>query len=146
MKRFNCLSDYNHSGRPRSSMLLMGVLFLALIPAQARNSALANVKGSESDAREVVNMLVAQNFEGVRAHFNQVMKDGLSADRMREVWNAAIQYHGQFKSQGAANQSQDQGYDVFIIKCEMERSPMEVVVAYDQSGSIGGLWVRPARG
>jgi hypothetical protein len=101
-------------------------------------------QGSKSAAREVVNKLVAEDFEGVRANFNEQMKQGLSAEQMKQVWRAAIQYHGAYKSQGEAVNSQQQGYDVYTIRCEMERSPMEVIVAYDQNGKIGGLWIRPA--
>lgn len=73
------------------------------------------------------------------------MRQGLSAERMKEVWRAAIAHHGAYVRQGEPKNGQQDGYDVYVIRCEMKSSPMEVVVAYDQEGKIGGLWVRPAQ-
>jgi hypothetical protein len=145
MKRFNCSFNLNPT-QFFSSLIVVMSLSIALAPAQARSlSSVTNSEGSASAAKEVVNKLLAEDFEGVRANFNQQMKDGLSAEKIKEVWEAALQYHGKYKSQSEPTRSQDQGYDVFVIRCEMQRSPMEVMVAYDQSGKIGGLWVRPAK-
>lgn len=102
-------------------------------------------QGRSAAAKEVVNKLVAENFEGVRANFNETMKQGLSVEQMRDVWKKAIAYHGAYKSQGEARNGQQDGYDVYVIRCEMKSSPMDVIVAYDNDGKIGGLWLRPAQ-
>jgi hypothetical protein len=131
-----------NSRRLRISVTILNLLisFAFITSANATTP-----QGRSAAATEVVNKLVAENFEGVRANFNETMKQGLSADRMREVWRAAIAHHGAFKSQGEARNLQQEGYDVYIIRCEMKNSPMEVVIAYDRDGKIGGLWVRPAQ-
>jgi hypothetical protein len=125
----------------------MGLIMSLMLPVSAKVGTLSpggNIKGSKSAAKAVVNKLVAEDFEGVRTDFNEQMKQGLSAEQMKTVWTGAIQHHGKYKSQSEAIQSQQEGYDVYTIRCEMMKSPMEVVVAYDQDGKIGGLWVRPA--
>jgi len=139
---------FNRSLTPTSTNLL-AALFALLCMATSLSVTATPANPSPAQARKsstkaVVDKLVAGDFEGVRADFNDEMKQGLSAEKMKEVWTAAIQYHGKFQSQGEAANTQQQGYDVYTIRCEMERSPMEVVVAYDQNGKIGGLWVRPA--
>jgi hypothetical protein len=140
MKYFN-LSLTLTPVRLSASLLIILSVTLSL---NVRAGAFDPVEGSKSAAKAVVNKLVAGDVEGVRADFNEEMKQGLTAEKMKEVWAAAIQYHGNFKSQGEASQSQQQGYDVYVIRCEMEKSPMDVVVAYDKSGKIGGLWLCPS--
>jgi Protein of unknown function (DUF3887) len=132
-----------NSRRIGSSVSILSLLIsFAFITS---SNAATRMQGRRAAAKEVVNMLVAEDFEGVRANFNETMKQGLSAEQMREVWRRAIAYHGAYKSQGEARNGQQDGYDVYIIRCEMGNSPMEVVVAYDGDGKIGGLWVRPAQ-
>ena len=127
-----------------ASLLVLTSMALALVVVAMAGSP-APVQGRKSAAKEVVSKLVAGDVEGVRADFNEQMKQGLSADQMRQVWAEAIKYHGKFVSQREANNAQQQGHDVYSIRCEMEKSPMEVVVAYDGNGKIGGLWLRPAK-
>ena len=127
-----------------SASLLILLSMAMSLTVLATTGSPGSVQDRKSSAKEVVNKLVSGDFEGIRANFNEEMKQGLSAAKMKEVWTAAIQYHGTFKSQGEPNNIQQQGYDVYSIRCEMERSPMEVIVSYDQNGKIGGLWVRPA--
>jgi uncharacterized protein DUF3887 len=139
MKRFNCLLNLSRTKLWSSLIIVMSLSLTLVFPAQAGS------QGSASGAKEVLSKLLAKDYEGVRANFNQQMKDGLPAERIKEVWESALQYHGTYVSQSEPTRKQDQGYDVFVIRCEMQRSPLEVVVAYDQSGKIGGLWVRPAK-
>src|SRR6185295_20296860 len=65
-------------------------------------NAATTTQGRSASAKEVVNKLVAGDFEGVRANFNDTMKQGLSAEQMKDVWKKAIAYHGAYKSQGEA--------------------------------------------
>lgn len=146
MKRFSYLLNLSPTKWSSSLIILMSLSLSIVCLAHAGSLRLVGEnEGSASAAKLVLSKLLAEDFEGVRATFNQQMKDGLSAEKIKEVWEAALKYHGKYKSQGEPSRSQDQGYDVFVIRCEMERSPMEVVVAYDQNGKIGGLWLRPAK-
>ena len=137
-----CLNVFNPRRIAVSVSIFSLLISLAFITSA---KAATTMQGRSAAAKEVVNKLVAGDFEGVRANFNDTMKQGLSAEQMKDVWNRAIAYHGAFKSQGEARNAQQEGYDVYLIRCVMEKSPMEVVVAYDSNGKIGGLWVRPAQ-
>jgi len=140
MKHFIPLLTFKPYRLAASLFILMSVAFSIDVHAVAFGTA----EGSKGAAKAVVDKLVAGDVEGVRADFNEQMKQALTAEMMKGAWDAAIKYHGRFKSQGEASQNRQDGYDVFIIRCEMERSPMDVVVAYDQDGKIGGLWLRPS--
>lgn len=132
-----------NSRRIVSSGTILSLLISFAFVASANATTIA--QGRSSAAKEVVTKLVAEDFEGVRANFNETMKQGLPAEKMKAVWRAAIAHHGSYKSQGEPRNGQQDGYDVYVIRCEMKDSPMEVVVAYDGDGKIGGLWVRPAQ-
>jgi hypothetical protein len=97
----------------------------------------------KADAKEVVNKLVAEDYEGIRKNFNDQMKGGLSAENMKAVWRAVIEHLGDYKSQAEPQSEIRQNWEIIVIKCEMVRGKVDVEVDYDPSGKIGGLWVRP---
>lgn len=98
-----------------------------------------------ADAKEVVNKLVAEDYEGIRRNFNDTMKAGLSAEKMKEVWRSVLEHVGAFRSQGDPQSQMNQGWEIIVIQCQMERGKINVEVDYDPSGKIGGLWIRPAQ-
>lgn len=124
--------------------MLSLAVFLAFAVSASANSA-KTIQGKNAAAAEVINKLVAEDFDGVRANFNEQMKQGLSAETLKKVWKASVARHGGYVSQGEAKNSQQDGYDIYIIRCEMKTSPMEVIVAYDQEGKLGGLLFRPVQ-
>jgi len=99
--------------------------------------------GNADSAKEVVNKLVAGDFDGIRASFNEEMKQGLSAAMMRTVWASAIREVGRFRRQDEPRRERQSDFDVYTIRCLMERGVLLVIVSYDKDGRIGGLWVRP---
>ncbi len=126
----------------------VGILSFAISLAFAISaSANSGKSGAERDAaaKEVVNKLAAEDFEGIRANFNEQMKQGLSAETLKKVWRASVARFGAYVSQGEIKSSQQDGYDIYVIRCEMKTSPIEVVVAFDQEGKIGGFLLRPAQ-
>jgi Protein of unknown function (DUF3887) len=131
----------------RTMLSSVGMLSLAVSWAFAVSASANSVKtieGKNAAASEVVNKLVAEDFEVVRANFTEQLKQGLSAETIKKVWRASIAHYGAYVSQGEPKNSQQDGYDVYVIRCEMKTSPMEVVVFYDQDGKIAGLLLRPA--
>lgn len=98
-----------------------------------------------ADAKDVVNKLVAEDYEGIRANFNEKMKSGLSAEKMKEVWKSVLEHAGAFQSQGTPQTQNTQGWEIIVIPCQMERAKINVEVDYDSDGKIGGLWIKPAK-
>ena len=132
----------------RAMLSSVGILSLLVSLAFAVSASANSVKGvpeRNAAAKEVVNKLVAEDFEGVTANFNEQMKQGLSTETLKKVWKASIARHGAYVSQGEPRNTQQDGYDIYVIRCEMKTIPMEVVVAYDQEGKIGGLLFRPTQ-
>ena len=102
------------------------------------------VPDHKADAKGVVDKLVAGDYEGIRKTFNAQMRAGLSADKMKEVWVAVVGQLGKYKSQGQPHSANGPGgYEIVVIRCQMENGEVDVEVDYDPDGLIGGLWVRP---
>jgi hypothetical protein len=99
--------------------------------------------GNADAAKEVVNKLVAEDFEGIRANFNEQMKQTLSVEILKTGWTSAIQNTGKYIGQVDLRRDLREGYDVYTITCRMQRGGLEVEVSYDRNGKIGGLWIRP---
>lgn len=97
----------------------------------------------KDEAKDTVNKLVAEDYEGIRKNFNETMKASLSAEKMKEVWKSMIEHLGEYKSQGQPNSKTDQNWEIVVIRCEMQRGQVDIEVDFDPSGKIGGLWVRP---
>lgn len=137
-------SHFNLRTMLSSVGILSLLVFLAFAFSASANS-VRPVPGRDDAAKDVVNKLVAEDFEGIRANFNEQMKQGLPAETLKKVWKGSIARHGAYVSQGEPKNSQQGGYDIYVIRCEMKTSPMEVVVAYDEEGKIGGLLLRAAQ-
>ena len=140
-------------------LVLLSVLAIVSICAGFHGSAAASIPtppthqfsvdrpafDHKEDAKGVVNKLVAEDYEGIRRDFNDTMKSGLSAEKMREVWRAVIDHLGQYKSQSEPQSNSAQNWEAVVIRCQMERGQVDVEVDYDPEGKIGGLWVRPVQ-
>ncbi len=122
-------------------MLSFAVSLAFAVPARANS--VKTMEGRSAAAREVVNKLVAEDFDGVRANFTEQMSKGLSVEQLKKVWRALIADQGAYVKQAEPTNSQQAGYDVYVIRCEMKTSPLEITVFYDQEGKIGGLLLRP---
>ena len=96
-------------------------------------------------ATAVVDRLVAGDFEGIRSDFSDELRNQLSADQMREVWNSVTTQIGTFKRQGAPEAHRVDDVDVILIRCEFERAPAQVEVDFRPDGKIVALWIRPTQ-
>lgn len=121
------------------------LLCIALINGIAFSSAKANAVDRKADAKEVVNKLVAEDYEGIRKNFNDTMKANLPAEKLKEGWRYVVEHLGEFKSQEEPQSRTVEGWEVILIGCQMERGRINVEVSYDSNGKIGGLWIRPAQ-
>jgi len=123
--------------------ILSFAVSLVFAVSASANSLKTNAE-RDAEAKEVVNKLAAEDFEAIRANFNDQMKQALSAEAMKKIWKASVARHGAYVSQGELKNTQQQGYDIYMIRCEMKTSPIEVIVAFDSEGKIGGFSLRPA--
>lgn len=70
---------------------------VGLVHQSSTTSQEDNIKGL---AKDVVEKLAAEDFEGVRENFNEHLRVGLPAEKIEQVWTAVTQQIGSFESQG----------------------------------------------
>lgn len=126
---------------PTVTLVLLALTSIGLVCSP---SALAAFPDHKADAKVIVDKLVSGDYEGIRQNFNAQMKAGLSAEKMKEVWTAVVQQLGKYKSQGPPHSGQGPGgWEIVVIRCQMEKGELDVEVDYDTEGLVGGFWVRP---
>lgn len=122
-------------------------LVLAYVSAAGGRSAAESPQSStptpEQRAHAVVDRLMKQDFAGVSAGFNAQMRAALTDDQLRAGWMATIQQVGAFRREAGTKVETSGAYQVVVITCEFERSPLDVRVVYDAAGLIAGLSMRP---
>lgn len=102
-----------------------------------------DVEEQKRQTKEIVSNLVSKNYEAVRKNFNEQMRNGLSADQIKQVWETLISQVGNYKGQDDPIVQRVQGYDTVTIRCRMEKGAIAVQVAFDSEEKVGGLWAVP---
>lgn len=133
-----------------SSLFLLGGPALAVVhngafDVEAPAATIVHDADIVAMAKDVVDKLAAEDFEGVTEHFNEQMRRELPSQRIEQTWTAVIQQIGSFESQGTPRQAtQGEGRGV-LIRCRFERGAARVDVWFDRNDEIAGLWIQPTR-
>jgi len=94
-------------------------------------------------ARAFVELLQQQQFAGAVALFTDQMKAALPEDKLKATWATLAMQVGAFKSQRGARMEVVGDMRRAIVTCDFERAALDVIVAYNPAGLIGGFNVRP---
>jgi len=97
----------------------------------------------EAIGKELINQLVARQFDKVEAQFDEQMKAALPASKLPEVWDSIIAQTGSFKSIVATKSMEKQGLAAVIITCEFERATLDAKAYMDSRGMVKGLFFEP---
>ena len=97
-------------------------------------------------ALEVINKLVATEYEAVRADFNDQLKASFPVESLGQIWTSVVQTLGSYQGHDEPRTKQFQGNDVVTVKCRMERGAVDLQIVYDKNGKIGGIWTLPPEG
>lgn len=95
-------------------------------------------------ATDVVKQLAAEDFCAAQKNFDSNLKRILTTEKLQQDWATLIAQFGAFKQQlPATQQKTPEGYDVVLVTCEFEKSPVVIRVVFDGSQKIIGLWPMP---
>ena len=108
------------------------------------NIVFADCEQTKKQANEVVDRLIAKDFEGVRKNFNENMKQNLSAEQLKAVWTSVTTEIGAYKSREKSLYQEYPDNTAVFTRLQMEKGRVAVEVRFGADGKIGGLWVRPA--
>lgn len=122
------------------------VLLLAGVPA----SGAAEEKGAPQDelqaaAKRFVGSLAAGDFATAVKSFDATMKEGLPAEKLREVWKTLNAQAGPFREQAGVRAEKDGKYRIVFVKCRFERAVLEAKIVYNDAKEIAGLFFVPPR-
>jgi len=94
-------------------------------------------------AKELVELLVEEEFSEAVKSFDSTMKGAMPAKKLGEIWKATTGQAGLFKQQLGVREEKFLGSDIVLVTCEFEKGPMDVKVVYNDKQQIGGLYFVP---
>ena len=92
---------------------------------------------------EVLNQIVAGDFDKVEARFNATLKASLPAGKLGENWKQLLGQTGGFKNVTSESASAVPNFQVATLVCEFERTTLDAVISFDADGALAGIRFRP---
>jgi len=127
------------------SLLALIVYFVMLsggvLPVSAQEG--ATDSPSAVAAKQVIQELVAGQFEKVEAIYDARMKDALPPGKLADGWRDLNKQAGAFQAISSTETSQVQGLQVVKMQCKFENSLLEATVVFNPDGKLGGLSFHP---
>jgi hypothetical protein len=125
--------------RVTSLFLLVMVCFVS--PLRAQEKLETDSAALKANAKTVVEMLVAEDFTGLRQQFSEKLKLELSLEKLRGGWTNFTTQVGSFKRQIDSQAGRRNGLPEVIVKCEFSKAQGYVQIVYDAENKITGLWI-----
>lgn len=107
------------------------------------NITFADCEATRKMANEIVDKLIARDFEGVRKNFNEYMTKNLSAEQLKAVWTSVTTEIGEYKSREKSLYQEYPDNVAVFTRLQMEKGRVVVEVRFGADGKIAGLWLRP---
>ncbi len=99
--------------------------------------------GCPERAQAVLAALDAGEFEQARADFNPTMRDGLSAEKLGEIWQTLPKQVGERLGTGPARISSGEQGTTVVLPLQHAKAWLDLSVSCNQEGQLSGLWIRP---
>src|SRR5271169_5648931 len=127
------------------SLLALIVYFVMLsggvLPVSAQEG--ATDSPSAVAAKQVIQELVAGQFEKVEAIYDARMKDALPPGKLAGGWRDLNKQAGAFQAITSTETSQVQGLQVVKMQCKFENSLLDATMIFNPDGKLGGLSFLP---
>ncbi|MBE0432133.1 DUF3887 domain-containing protein [candidate division WOR-3 bacterium] len=93
--------------------------------------------------REFVEMLVRGDYAAAVAKFDATMKGVMPEAELSIAWLSLLQQAGPFQQIAGVSQTKEQGHDVAYVRCDFEKTAVNVKVVYNANMEVAGLWFVP---
>jgi len=127
--------------------LLALIMFLLMLPGGVLSSAAAQEAAKDSPsavaAKQIIQELVAGQFEKVEALYDARMAAALPPGKLADGWRDLSKQAGAFQEITGTETSQVQGLQVVKMECKFENSGLDATVVFNADGKLGGLSFRP---
>ena len=127
-------------------MLRPLLVFVLTIMAGAEFAAVAQPDPSSAlvaRAQDVVDRLVSGDVEPLLPAFTEKMKGAIDANGLRKLIPTLVTQVGAFRARIGARVESQGVMRVVLVSCAFERANVDVRVAFDPAGRIGGIGFRP---
>jgi len=98
-----------------------------------------------STAERFVDLLSKGEFSRAAGNFDDVMREALPPEKLKEVWESLIAQTGPFKGRIGARSEKAGKYDIVFVTCRFEKATLDVKVVFNRERQITGLWFVPSR-
>jgi dienelactone hydrolase len=94
-------------------------------------------------ARRTLDLLTRGEFAAVVAMFDDTVRAAMPEDKLRATWAGVESQFGKLKHQGEPQLSRKGAFQVVVIPTQFERATADIQFAFDGSGRMAGLNIRP---
>jgi len=94
-------------------------------------------------AQEFIDQLIQGDFKGAAAKFDEPMKTALDENKLWESWQNIIADAGVLLQITPKKTTEMEGYKIVVIKCQFQRSDVDIQVVFNKKGQISGLNFTP---
>ena len=126
--------------------LLALILFVLAMPGAAVHG-MAQEAAQDSPsavaAKQIIQELVAGQFEKVEALYDARMAAALPPGKLADGWRDLNKQAGAFQAITSTETSQVQGLQVVKMQCKFENSLLDATMVFNPDGKLGGLSFQP---
>ncbi|CAN5531953.1 DUF3887 domain-containing protein [soil metagenome] len=98
-----------------------------------------------SKAKAFVGLLAEKDFAAAETFFADEVKAKLPAVKLEEVWNSLVAQVGNFKRQTTVKTEKVKDFEIVVIVGEFEKANLDISLAIDKNGKVGGLFFTPSQ-
>ena len=127
---------------------LIIILFSVLIfNCTGKSEPITNQEKLVAISEEILENLVAGKYEKIAEHFDQKMKESLSPDQLKAVYEGLKANVGEFKEKGEVltenYDMNNQKFRIVYIIMKFEKAPFKLQVVFDEDDLVAGLFLKP---
>lgn len=130
----------NIRSRSIISILLVAAPCLTTLRAQEEQ----NVIRREPEGRAFVRSMAEGRFDDCVAMFDSTMTALMPASKVQETWDVLQKQAGKFKEQQGIRHQRYGAYDIVLVTCRFEASPLDARIVFNPAGKIAGLFFVPS--
>lgn len=104
-----------------------------------------NVSDNVAKAKAFIDLLAKKDFSAAETYFSDEVKAKLSAAQLGEIWVSLSSQVGSFKGQTDVKTEKVKDAEIVVITVEFEKANLDVQMAFNKNGKIGGLNFKPSQ-
>jgi len=116
--------------------LMMGLILSAMAQQETESARSTQLKAT---ARQVLEMLVKEDFAGVSAKFDSKLSENLPAAKLQEFWSTVVSDAGPFQKISDTQVKEKKDKVGIFMKCKFEKKELTARVIFNEQNQIIGL-------